>query len=145
VDNRANDIFGSWGGVVEFLDVLAKVAWTLLSEGRVSYCRIKRTYNVDDGALEDLRHELIVVKHVAVDLEGEFLVWTGTAGSESATAPGARVATVRQLAAEENDNSGQPPPTASPHSGRRKVKTLMAAKYWAVSTAGSPRVSTRMI
>ena len=74
---------------MKFGDVLAKVAWTLLAEGCVSYRRIKREFGLDDDAVEDLRHELILVKHVAIDRDGEFLCWAGAVGSAipSATRP----------------------------------------------------------
>lgn len=64
---------------MEFRNVLAEVAWLLLSEGRVTYRRIKREFELDSGALEDVRHELIQIKQCAVDQDGEFLAWAGTA------------------------------------------------------------------
>jgi hypothetical protein len=70
---------------------LAKAAWLLLSERRVSI----------DGAgkvprqrrPEDLRHELIVMKRCAVDEDGTHLVWAGTAED---TQESARSRTCRQ-------------------------------------------------
>ena len=43
--------------------------------GSISYGRIKRSFGVDDDALEDLRRELINIKRLAADLDGELLVW----------------------------------------------------------------------
>ena len=92
-----------------FVDVLAKVAWTLLAEGRVSYRRIKREFGLDDDAVEDLRHELILVKHVAIDQDGEFLCWAGTAGSAIPSATTPRPPALQPLATVDDGTSAQTP------------------------------------
>jgi class 3 adenylate cyclase len=63
------------GGRVNFERVLQKVLWRLVTEGSISYRRIKRRFGLDDDALEDVRRELIGALHIATDLDGEFLVW----------------------------------------------------------------------
>jgi class 3 adenylate cyclase len=60
---------------VNFERVLQKVLWRLVTEGSISYRRIKRRFGLDDDALEDVRRELIGALHIATDLDGEFLVW----------------------------------------------------------------------
>ena len=60
---------------MNFERVLQKVLWRLVTEGSVSYRRIKRRFGLDDDALEDVRRELIGALHIATDLDGEFLVW----------------------------------------------------------------------
>jgi hypothetical protein len=62
------------GGSVDFEQVLKEVVWRLVSEGSISYRRIKLSFGLDDDGLEELRRELIVVKRFAADTEGEFLV-----------------------------------------------------------------------
>jgi class 3 adenylate cyclase/predicted ATPase len=59
---------------VDFEQVLKEVVWRLVTEGSVSYRRIKRGFDLDDDALDDVRRELIGALHVATDLDGEFLV-----------------------------------------------------------------------
>lgn len=95
------------GGLVEgsqavkFSKVLAEVTWLLLCERRLTYRRIKREYNLDAAAVEDLRHELIQVKGCAADQDGEFLTWAGTtenAQSPSAQSDGSRISALRPLA-----------------------------------------------
>ena len=49
------------------------------SEGRVTYRALKRRFDLDDEYLEDLKGELINAKRLAVDEDGEVLVWTGGA------------------------------------------------------------------
>jgi hypothetical protein len=60
---------------VDFEQVLKEVVWRLVTEGRISYRRIKLSFALDDDGLEELRRELIVLKRVAADVEGELLVW----------------------------------------------------------------------
>jgi class 3 adenylate cyclase len=60
---------------VNFSRVLKEVLWCLVAEGGISYRRIKLSFGLDDDGLEELRRELIVIKRVAADVEGEVLVW----------------------------------------------------------------------
>ena len=104
-------------GVVKFSTVLAKVTWLLLSEGRVTYRRIKREFDLGNGALEDVRHELIQIKRCAVDRDGEFLVWAGTADSATSTATSSALARMEPLTpVRENRHAkqaGSPPPAGA--------------------------------
>jgi hypothetical protein len=63
------------GRNVNFARVLKEVLWCLVTEGSISYRRIKRGFKLDDDALEDVRRELISTLHVAADVDGELLVW----------------------------------------------------------------------
>jgi hypothetical protein len=60
---------------MNFERVLQKVLWRLVTEGSVSYRRIKLSFGLDDDGLEELRRELIVIKQVAADVDGKVLVW----------------------------------------------------------------------
>jgi hypothetical protein len=60
---------------VDFEQVLKEVLWRLVTEGSISYRRIKRVFGLDDDALDDVRRELIGALHIATDLDGELLVW----------------------------------------------------------------------
>ena len=70
----ATKVVANEGGSVNFERVLQKVLWCLVTEGSVSYRRIKRSFGLDDDALEDVRRVLISGLHIATDLDGEFLV-----------------------------------------------------------------------
>ena len=59
---------------MDFEQVLKEVLWRLITEGSVSYRRIKRSFGLDDDGLEDVRRVLIGALHIATDLDGEFLV-----------------------------------------------------------------------
>ena len=60
-----------------FDEVLEQVRELLQSKGRVAYRALKRRFDLDDEYLEDLKSELIKAERVAVDEDGEVLVWVG--------------------------------------------------------------------
>src|ERR671918_2245177 len=60
-----------------FDEVLARVLDLLQRQGRVSYRALKRRFSLDDEYLEDLKAELIKAQRLAVDEDGDVLVWTG--------------------------------------------------------------------
>jgi len=70
-----------------FYEVLDQVVQLLRQRGRVTYRALKREFQLDDAFLEDLKDELIKAQRLAVDEQGDVLVWTG--GVDPAPAPGA--------------------------------------------------------
>ena len=74
-----------------FEQVLDQAIALLQRRGRVTYRTLKRQFQLDDAALEDLTVELIKGQRLAVDEDGEVLVWTGAAapppGPSSPPAP----------------------------------------------------------
>jgi class 3 adenylate cyclase len=101
-----------------FYEVLEQVIDLLQRHGRVTYRALKRQYGCDDDFLADLRAEIIQARQVAVDQDGEMLVWTGGAGGPSgstaaALQPGQPLAHPDALAA-------VPPPDAE----RRQLTVL---------------------
>jgi hypothetical protein len=70
-----------------FYEVLDQVVALLRQRGRVTYRALKREFQLDDAFLEDLKDELIKAQHLAVDEQGDVLVWTG--GARPAPAPDA--------------------------------------------------------
>jgi hypothetical protein len=75
---------------VNFARVLKEVLWCLVTEGRISYRHIKLSYGLDDDAVEELRRELISIKQVSADADGERLVWAPQGqplANEQATRP----------------------------------------------------------
>jgi len=60
---------------VDFDQVLKEVLWRLVTEGSISYRRIRLNFGLDDDGLEELRRELIRIKRLAADVEGELIVW----------------------------------------------------------------------
>jgi hypothetical protein len=71
-----------------FDEVLDQVRELLQSKGRVTYRALKRRFEMDDEYVEDLKGELIRAEGVAVDEDGDVLVWTGgVTKSETASFP----------------------------------------------------------
>jgi hypothetical protein len=67
------------GDEVDFVAVLDQVIALLRQRGRVTYSTLKRQFQLDDAALEDVKNELIEGQRLAVDERGNVLVWTGDA------------------------------------------------------------------
>src|SRR5256712_12462839 len=67
-----------------FYEILDQVVDLLRRRGRVTYRALKREFQVDDAFLEDLKAEIITAQHLAVDEQGEVLVWVGEAGTPPA-------------------------------------------------------------
>jgi hypothetical protein len=62
-------------------EIVAEVIALLQKEERVSYRLLKRRFDLDDDYIADLKVELIKAKRLAVDEDGEVLVWTGGEGN----------------------------------------------------------------
>src|SRR6266446_7536749 len=82
VCRRGSGITSAWvgGSQMNFYTILDQVIDLLRQRQRVSYRALKRQFQLDDDYLEDLKVELIRVQQLAVDQEGEMLVWTGNTG-----------------------------------------------------------------
>src|SRR6266851_2901103 len=69
----------SWveGGLaMTFEEILDQAIAMLQRRGRLTYSTLKRQFQLDDAALEDLKNELIEGQRLAVDEEERVLVWT---------------------------------------------------------------------
>ena len=60
-----------------FEEIVDQALAMLQRRGRVAYRTLKRQFQLDDEALEDLKIELIKAQRLAADEGGEVLVWTG--------------------------------------------------------------------
>ena len=94
-----------------FEEVVDQASAMLQRRGRVTYRLLKRQFNLDDEALEDLKEELIYGQKLAVDEDGRVLVWTG----------------VLSPAPPEDSPTPMPPVPAEPHSldAERRQLTVM--------------------
>ena len=66
---------------MDFYEILDQVIDLLKRRERASYRALKLQFKLDDEYLEVLKDELIKVQQLAVDQDGEMLVWTGAVGS----------------------------------------------------------------
>src|SRR5262245_44878211 len=77
-----------------FEEILDHAIAMLQRKGRLTYGTLKRQFQLDDAALEDLKNELIYGQRLVVDEDARVLVWTGDTGTVPPTA--ARVETPAQ-------------------------------------------------
>src|SRR5712691_6007980 len=72
-----------------FEEILDQAIVMLQRRGHLTYGTLKRQFQLDDAALDDLKTELIEGQRLAVDERGTVLVWTGETASivAPATAP----------------------------------------------------------
>src|SRR6266705_1318067 len=100
---------------MDFVAILDQVIALLRQRGRMAYRTLKRQFQLDDEALEDLKVELIKSQRLAADEDGEVLVWTGGAGT-GASAPSAPV-----------ESPGQAPLAYTPSYLAEKILTSRSA------------------
>jgi len=62
---------------MDFVTVLDQVIALLRQRSRLTYRTLKRQFELDDAALEDLKEELIYGQRLAADEEERVLVWMG--------------------------------------------------------------------
>jgi class 3 adenylate cyclase len=70
-----------------FEEILDQAIAMLQRRGRLTYGTLKRQFQLDDAALEDLKNELIKGQRLARDEDGEVLVWTGATVTPPMPAP----------------------------------------------------------
>src|SRR6266540_706148 len=68
-----------------FEEILDQVLAMLQRRGRVSYRTLARQFALDEASLEDLKEGILFAYPHAVDEAGRGLVWTGDAGTPSAS------------------------------------------------------------
>src|SRR5437867_7974620 len=100
-----------------FEEVLDQAIAMLQRRGRVTYRTLKRQFQLDDEALEDLKVELIKGQRLAVDEEGEVLVWTGAEPAQGTTSPVAQ----REPSPLGDASPATPPP---PEAERRQLTVM---------------------
>jgi len=72
---------------MDFYELLDDVLELLRRRGRVTYRALKRQFHLDDDVLDDLKEELIKAQRVAVDENGDVLVWVGDVDGTPAPTP----------------------------------------------------------
>jgi predicted ATPase/class 3 adenylate cyclase len=70
-----------------FEEILDNAIAMLQRRGRLTYGTLKRQFQLDDAALEDLKDELIYGQRLAADEDGRVLVWTGETVVSPVTTP----------------------------------------------------------
>ena len=70
-----------------FEEILDQAIAMLQRRGRLTYGTLKRQFQLDDAALDDLKEQLLYAYPQVVDDAGRGLVWTGDTASVAAPAP----------------------------------------------------------
>ena len=105
---------------MDFVAVLDQVIALLRQRGRLTYRTLKRQFQLDDEALEDLKVELLKGQRLAADEDEEVLVWIGDAASPPASAAG--VPTPAPLPTPQTPSPSAAP--AIPEAERRQLTVL---------------------
>jgi class 3 adenylate cyclase/predicted ATPase len=108
---------------MDFYSLLDDVLALLRRRGRVTYRALKRQFHLDDEVLDDLKDELIKAQRVAVDENGDVLVWVGDVGSTPAPTPPSPQP-VQVLAAEVDRAVPIESPAAEPHAPEAERRQL---------------------
>src|SRR3712207_6240928 len=70
-----------------FEEILDQAIAMLQRRGRLTYGALKRQFQLDDAALDDLKEQLLYAYPQVVDDTGRGLVWTGEADVSTTTTP----------------------------------------------------------
>ena len=119
---------------MDFVAVVDQVIVLLCQRGRMAYRTLKRQFQLDDDAMEDLKDELIYAKHWRSDEAGRVLVWTGD--TETPVSPAS------------SSSLHAPPPAASSLSQRRNAASspCCSVTWWTRPRSPSssiPKTSAR--
>ena len=107
-----------------FEEVVDQALAMLQRRGRVTYRLLKRQFDLDDEALDDLKLELIKGQRLAVDEEGEVLVWTGIGGPilEAPPSPPPQQRAAQDI---QHTPSTPQPPNSPPSEAERRQLTVL--------------------
>src|SRR5262245_50157853 len=108
-----------------FDEILEQAIEMLQRRGRLTYRTLKRQFQLDDEALEDLKFELIEGQRLATDENGTVLIWTGDTASGQAVAPQPAQPTPQPVVQEQRSPQTAPLPTAPPPDAERRQLTVM--------------------
>src|SRR6266446_8251945 len=99
-----------------FDEILEQAIEMLQRRRRLTYRTLKRQFQLDDEALEDLKVELIEGQRLAIDERGTVLVWTG----DAATPPGPPPSSTQPASPSPTPEAA----SASPEAERRQLTVL---------------------
>src|SRR5215468_298531 len=109
-----------------FDDVLQQVITLLQRQRRVSYRALKRRFDLDEDYLEDVKVELIKAQQLAVDEDGEILVWVGDSGGVPLSASPPIQAEPQSPVQDDQPTQSVPLPTEPriPEAERRQITVM---------------------
>jgi hypothetical protein len=114
--------------------VLEQAIVLLQREQRLSYRVLKRRLQLDDEMLEDLKEDLIYAKQLAVDEEGQVLVWTRAPGPQAGSGVAAPAWPETRFAPAPEDHAARRPITYTP----RHLAERILVEQQALEARGAP-------
>src|SRR5262245_39836064 len=105
-----------------FDEILAQVITLLQRQRRVSYRALKRRFDLDEDYLEDVKVELIKAQQLAVDEDGEILVWVGESGGVPLSA--SPLLQAEPQSPVQDDQPSQVAPPTAPHAPAAERRQL---------------------
>jgi class 3 adenylate cyclase/predicted ATPase len=120
--------------VSSFLEIVERVRRFLESNGRVSLRALKREFDLDDDALDEVVEELVDVQQVAAR-EGKILTWLASSTAEAASAEPA----VEPIPRPREEQVRPPAPAVRPTEAEHRQLTVMFCDL-----VGSTELSERL-
>lgn len=105
---------------MKFSEIIDQASALLQRKGRITNGALKREFDLDDAAFEDLKEELINGERIARDEHGSVLVWTGSEPSATETP-----ATGNAPDATPDSQATQRAPDRQTSEGERRQLTVM--------------------
>src|SRR5262245_65613515 len=106
-----------------FDEILEQTIEMLQRRGRLTYRTLKRQFQLDEEALEELKFELIEGQRLATDENGTVLSWTGdTASGQAVVSQPAQ--TTQQPAAQQQPSLQVAPLSPAPPDAARRQLTV---------------------
>ncbi len=106
--------------------MLEQVIELLERHRRVTYRALKRQFDIDDDYVEDLKDEIIKARQLAVEQDGEMLVWSDETEGTLASAAQPDQTSVPSTTQEPESTQTEPPPPEPPTpDAERRQLTVM--------------------
>ncbi|MCZ6876251.1 MAG: hypothetical protein O7G88_22435 [bacterium] len=110
-----------------FEEILDQAVAMLQRRGRLTYRTLRRQFDLDDEALEDLKAELLF-SHPVVDEAGQGIVWTGeTEATQDPPSTSAQPLKPEVTQESQPTQAESPPPEPSPSKGDHNADSYHGA------------------
>ncbi len=106
---------------MDYDELVAKIIDLLAREKRVPYRALKRRFGLDDDYIEDLKIDIIKAKQLAIDEDGDILVWTGDTDATPVSASQPAQTSEQPITQHDQSTTAEPP---TPDAERRQLTVM---------------------